>query len=276
VEIFELAKGLVENEEGIWVSRDQQEVSYPKEAHACCRQLEDKSFWFAHRSACVTSVIRRFSPEGAIFDVGGGNGFVARALNQAGFETVLVEPGMTGVRNARTLGLKHIICSTLQDARFEKHSLPAVGVFDVLEHVQDDKAFLRMVARCLKPGGMLYITVPAYGAMWSSDDERAGHFRRYTMRGLRAKLAVSGFREVFGSYFFSFLPLPIFFLRTLPSRLARHRQRSLDRSHLEHGCIATPLRRFAESLFSWEVTAFEKGWRLPFGGSLLLVARTGN
>lgn len=85
--------------------------------------------------------MRMFSPPGAVFDIGGGNGFVALGIKNAGREVVLVEPGPEGVRNARVRGLTTIICSTLEDAGFLKHTIPAIGIFDVLEHVEDDTAF---------------------------------------------------------------------------------------------------------------------------------------
>jgi hypothetical protein len=45
-----------------------------------CFALEDSSFWFAHRNACLLAVLRQFPTIGPFFDVGGGNGFVAAAL----------------------------------------------------------------------------------------------------------------------------------------------------------------------------------------------------
>ena len=42
--------------------------------------------------------MRRFPPPGTVFDVGGGNGFVTLAIQNAGMDAVLVEPGPEGVR----------------------------------------------------------------------------------------------------------------------------------------------------------------------------------
>ena len=44
-----------------------------------------------------------------LFDIGGGNGFVANYLSKKGFETILVEPGIDGCINGRERGLK--ICN---------------------------------------------------------------------------------------------------------------------------------------------------------------------
>jgi SAM-dependent methyltransferase len=43
-----------------------------------------------------------------------------------------------------------------------EHSYDMVALLDVLEHVEDDRAALASIARRLKPGGALLITVPAF------------------------------------------------------------------------------------------------------------------
>jgi 2-polyprenyl-3-methyl-5-hydroxy-6-metoxy-1,4-benzoquinol methylase len=55
----------------------------------------------------------------------------------------------------------------------------------VLEHIDDEQAFLREIRRCLAPGGRIYLSVPAGRWLWSDDDVQAGHFRRYTCASLR-------------------------------------------------------------------------------------------
>ena len=93
--------------------------------------------------------------------LGGGNGFVAAALKQRGVPVVLVEPGADGVRHARTRGLRNVVHATLKEARFRDRSLPAIGFFDVLEHIDDEHAFLHEIRRCLSPCGRIYLVVPA-------------------------------------------------------------------------------------------------------------------
>ena len=66
---------------------------YPDQGNAFCFQVEDHSFWFQHRNACILAVMSRLPPGGVLFAIGGGNGFVARALVAAGLPAVVVEPG---------------------------------------------------------------------------------------------------------------------------------------------------------------------------------------
>lgn len=208
--------------DGIWYAPQDDTVSYPADGNAECYEVEDSSFWFRHRNACIEAVARRFAPPpgAAIFDIGGGNGFVAQGLHRAGFDVVVVEPGRTGAINSKKRGLPGVVCATSSSAGIPRSSLGAVGLFDVIEHVEQDVAYLRSLRALLKDGGRLYATVPAHRTLWSAEDVIAGHFRRYTRRSLTAALEHGGFAVDYATYIFRPLPLPIFMLRTVPFLLS--------------------------------------------------------
>src|SRR5580698_5745030 len=111
------------SEEGFWISPRVSQVSYPEEGNEDYFQIEEKSFWFQHRNQCLGKVMEKFPPGGLLFDVGGGNGFVSKGLEEMGYSTVLVEPGLKGCRNARKRGLPRVVCSAFQDAEYPDHSL---------------------------------------------------------------------------------------------------------------------------------------------------------
>src|SRR5665213_4372839 len=123
---------------GVWVADGSLPVSFPQDGHAVCADIEAGSFWHRHRNRCILEILRAFPPDGPLFDVGGGNGVVATAMQEAGFEAALLEPGAEGAANAKSAGLRTVIRSTFEAARFRSASLPAVGLFDVLEHVDND------------------------------------------------------------------------------------------------------------------------------------------
>jgi 2-polyprenyl-3-methyl-5-hydroxy-6-metoxy-1,4-benzoquinol methylase len=177
------------------------------------------------------------------------------------------------VQNARRRGVAITIQSTLEDAGFKPGCLPAVGMFDVLEHIQDDEGFLRQVSELLAPGGRLYLTTPAYQALWSTEDQFAGHYRRYTLAALRKKLAAVGLQVEFASYIFLFLPLPVLLLRALPSRLGLRRSVNLEQEVKEHGSPGGATGRILDGLLRAELKRLQDGRRLPFGGSCLVAAR---
>ncbi len=52
-------------------------------------------------------------------------------------------------------------------------------LMDVLEHVEDDFAFLSELLAAAAPGAHLVLTVPADPSLWTEHDVSFGHFRRY-------------------------------------------------------------------------------------------------
>jgi SAM-dependent methyltransferase len=263
-------------EGGIFYAGEVGEISYPEEGNETCFQIEDQSFWFQHRNECIRELVRKFPPrvKGPIFDVGGGNGFVAKGLMDAGWDVVLVEPGLSGARNAKKRGLEHVICGTTHSAGFKNGSLPAIGVFDVLEHIKDDLGFLRHLRDLLEPRGMLYLTVPAYNFLWSHEDVDAGHFRRYTLRAMEKKLIQAGLEPIFETYIFRFLPIPVFLFRTLPYRLGItkeiKKEKISPKDHLiQHGFLSWMLNNY----LGIELKYINQRKHLRFGGSCLIAVR---
>jgi SAM-dependent methyltransferase len=274
IDIPSIANNLEYRSDGVWYARHNTEFAYPEEGNAFCYGVEESSFWFNHRNAFIIEALQRYPPDGVLFDIGGGNGFVAKAIGEAGFETILVEPGVQGIRNAQRRGLSPLICATLEDADFSDHCLAAVGLFDVLEHTPDDVKFLSQLHKLLVPGGRLYLTVPAYQFLWSVEDVMAHHYRRYTRRHLDERLQKSGFQVDFFTYIFATLPFPIFLFRTLPSLLGWRKPVDFSRTATELNPESSLANRLIDAVLRMELMALRRLKRLPFGGSCLLVART--
>ncbi|MFI5165050.1 MAG: class I SAM-dependent methyltransferase [Thermoanaerobaculales bacterium] len=74
-------------------------------------------------------------------------------------------------------------CRSDLEARYDLAIL-----FDVLEHVAQPTAFLAAVAHHLKPGGWLFLNVPALPWLFGSYDRAQGHYRRYTRVAFRDDL----------------------------------------------------------------------------------------
>ena len=248
----------------------QEEVSYVDEDHDVCLGVEDGSFWFRHRNECIAGLVTRYPFKGTFYDVGGGNGYVARRLLDDELDVVLVEPGLRGAENARLKrGIPKVVCGTLSSAGIPVGSAGAVGIFDVVEHVADDRGFIREIATVLQPGGMLYLTVPAYGWMWSNADVVAGHHRRYTRASIYE--AVAPFFDVkFVSYYFAPLLLPIALMRALPHRLG---VRGSAPTEVEHGTDGGMVVRVMERLLARELRRLEAGRTVRMGASLIMAAR---
>jgi SAM-dependent methyltransferase len=219
IDLSTIGSNLQQTAEGLWCCKSLSPVSYPEWGNEACFLVEDSSFWFRHRNVCILEAVKQFPSSGPLFDIGGGNGFVAKSLQDAGFEVVLVEPGAVGTANAKRRGVQVVVQATLEDAGFLPNSLPAIGLFDVVEHVEDDRIFMEMIRSHLSARGRVYLTVPAYQALWSLEDIVAGHRRRYSSAAIRQLLEKAGFVIEFLTGFFQFLPPAIFALRVMPYRL---------------------------------------------------------
>ncbi len=132
----------------------------------------------------------------------------------------------------------------------------ALVIVNVLEHIEDDAAFLRDVHRVLEPGGRLLILVPALPAIYGALDQALEHYRRYTREGLRRRLeeARFGVRELY------YMNLPGAASWFIVSRLLRRRTLSADQ-----------VRLYDRWVIPWVVRA-EAVWKPPLGQSLLAIA----
>lgn len=271
MELQNLANNL-EYKDGIWFSRENKKtISYPPEGNQNSFTLEENSFWFEHRNQCIVKLVKNFSPDSYLFDIGGGNGFVSQALEKEGINTVLVEPGEQGVLNAKKRNLKNLICSTVEEAEFHSDAVPSIGLFDVLEHIEKDELFLKKLHKLLVSNGKIYISVPSYRFLWSSEDDLAGHYHRYTLKTLRKSLLGAGYTILYSTYIFSYLPIPIFLLRSIPSKLGWSKKKIEIKDHQR----AHERMPMLEKVHRWELKQISKLKTIPFGGSCLLVATKG-
>jgi SAM-dependent methyltransferase len=266
--------GLRLGDDGIWWSASRAQVSYPAEGHSQTLSVEDRSFWFGHRNACIEALVRRHPPAGggALLDVGGGNGFVAAALQACGFDVALLEPGAGGAANARRRGVREVICATLEDCGIPPASLGAAGLFDVLEHVSDDAGLLGRLHRALVPGGRVYLTVPAHGWLWSQADVDAGHQRRYTLEQVTTLLARCGFGLDHASYFFRPLPLPLLLARSLPYRLGLARAADARSIMRDHAARRSRLAGLVRRALASEAVHIAAGRPMRWGASCIVAA----
>jgi 2-polyprenyl-3-methyl-5-hydroxy-6-metoxy-1,4-benzoquinol methylase len=273
-DLNQIAKNIEKSEDGIYYSKTNSSISYPEEGNSDCFQIEENSFWFNHRNNSILTAVKRYSPQKKFFDIGGGNGFVAKGLQDSNIEVVLVEPGLQGAKNAKKRNIKNIVCSTLEDAQFEKSSLASIGMFDVIEHIEDDVKFLKNVHEYLEEEGNIYITVPAFNFLWSNEDDIAGHYRRYSLSQLEKIITKCGFTIVFSTYIFSILPLPVFLFRSIPSRLGLSKNSNkIDKYKREHSSNRGFFSSILDSIWNWELKRIKNSKKIPFGGSCFIVAK---
>ena len=126
----------------------------------------------------------------------------------------------------------------------------------------------------------MIITVPAFMCLWSSEDDAAGHYRRYRLAQLCDLLESQGFTICYRSYFMGFLFLPILLIRVLLEK-AGFLKRQEDRNDEERAAIAKSQFQSRKGFISVGLSALEgierqlmkREGRVPFGSSIIVVAK---
>jgi SAM-dependent methyltransferase len=138
-----------------------------------------------------------------------------------------------------------------------------IGAFDVIEHIDDDQAALASIAKRLKIGGKLVITVPAHQWMWSAHDVVNHHKRRYSKTALKALVEASPLKLERIGYFNSLL-FPLAVAERLSARLR-------GRDDADLSLPPRPLNAALERVFALERHLVAR-LPLPPGLSLFAVA----
>ena len=126
---------------------------------------------------------------GPVLDFGAGNGRFAAALHERGADVHAIEPDPELRRRIEARGVPtYERLESIDDGRFQ-----GIYTINVLEHIEDDAACLAGFHRCLEPGGRLFVYVPAFPVLFSANDERVGHVRRYKRGQLVRRVREAGF-----------------------------------------------------------------------------------
>lgn len=255
-------------------ARTEVRASFHPEQFRLLREVEDHHFWFVARREVVLKVLRRFVPHTAelnVLEIGCGTGNVLRCSQQSTrWHLTGMDIHAAALETCREdLNIPLVAASAL-DLPF-RQCWDVIGLFDVLEHIDDDQAVLDGCRATLHPGGRLALTVPAFPFLWSSFDVTACHRRRYRRKTLVAKLGRAGFEIERATYFMcSLLPL-VYVFRKLRDRFRRSSAARSDELPIEvrtPGVVNAPLLGLLR--FEGQILQHVD---LPFGVSLLVVAR---
>ena len=137
----------------------------------------------------LDQILRWAAGKHVILDFGAGNGRFAIAVQQAGIGVHAIEadPGLREIISAGDV-VAHAGFAALANREFD-----GIYTLNVLEHIEDDDAVLSKFHEHLRAGGGLLVYVPAFALLFSSNDVRVGHVRRYRRRPLVAQLERAGF-----------------------------------------------------------------------------------
>jgi len=230
-------------------------------------RLESRNFWFRARNRLIVWALgRHFASARSFLEIGCGTGFVLAGIAAARPDLALAASDVHSeglAFAARRVPQARFYHADARGIAFAGE-FDVVGAFDVLEHIAEDEAVLRAMHRALRPGGGVLVTVPQHPALWSAQDEHAGHRRRYTRAELTAKLGAAGFVGIKATSFVSLL---------LPLMAAARRRKRAGADPFEELRIGGVANLLLEKVLDVERVLIRLGVSLPFGGSLLAVAR---
>lgn len=198
-------------------------------------------------------------------DIGCGNGILRRQLESATAWTVDGADVDLEVLQNNAPSRGQTMLYDVHDRRPELLcSYDFLLVFDVIEHIADVPGFLDSCMPLLKPGGWLFVNVPALECLRSAYDDHAGHLRRYDKPMLSAALERpdSDLRAV---RYWGFSMVPLLAARRLVLRLTPP-VKVIQRGFAPPGRVAHALLRGAGLLETALVS------RPPVGTSLLAAA----
>ena len=236
---------------------------------------ERNHWWFKIRLLILKNLILKYvsiKKSLEILNAGAATGASSLMLKDFGEVTSLEYDKDCAVFLSSLLN-EDVVNASLTDLPFSDNSFDLVCAFDVIEHIEDDKKALNEVFRVLKPGGILFLTVPAFEILWSKHDVINMHYRRYNAKALRILVSITGFKIIFESYFNFILFIPVLIYRSIVNFLYFKKRGSDSGSDFEVFKSNRLLNSMFYRLFSIEQRVLSGGIRFPFGVSLAMIVQ---
>ena len=143
-------------------------------------------------SQAVFDLVLLARPDGCkhILEFGAGDGAFARkfALQGEPVDCMEIDPGL------REILRQSATCVYSDMAAVEGGEYDFLYSINVIEHIADRDEALSHLYRVVRPGGTIFIFVPAFEMLWSSLDTEAGHVTRFTRSRLAAAFKKAGFQ----------------------------------------------------------------------------------
>ncbi|HTL68156.1 MAG TPA: class I SAM-dependent methyltransferase [Lacunisphaera sp.] len=230
-------------------------------------EVEDAMWYYRALHRHVIGHLAAGAPDSfRVLDAGCGTGGLLRRIlrEHPGWRATGLDFSPVACQLARARTAAEIVEGSVLALPFANAAFEAIASCDVLCQVDAPERALREFHRCLAPGGRLVLTMPAYAWMYSYHDKQVGNLRRYDRGEVLRMLHDAGFGEARGTYW-----------NTLPFPLAVLRRKMLPPPETGSDVFVFP--RPVEAVFTAMMAAehawLARGGRLPFGNSVLTVAR---
>lgn len=239
---------------------------HPNE-YAIMFRVEETHWWYSALHRLVLQALETNLPdwrERRILDAGCGTGAILKRLGNPE-RNIGIDLAPEAISFCRERGLENVIHGDICALPFEEASFDAVICSSVLYHdwVPNISRALQEFYRVLRPGGLLFINVPAFKFLHSAHDDAVMTARRFKKKEIKDLLQKGSFEICRLTYWTTFLfPLAVL-ARTLGgSKLGRDFE-TAEMSFAQR--VLAKIMRMEVSLLKW--------FSFPFGVALFAVAR---
>jgi predicted TPR repeat methyltransferase len=209
----------------------------------------------------LIDLVRRFAKRGGtLLDLGASAGHLGAAVRDHFSQTIGFEYELACIEALHERFDAATICDLERVTRLPRN-LDAVVLADIIEHLRDAPALLRLVKESLAPNGRVFISVPnianitvRIGLLFGIFQYRdrgildATHLRFYTLRTIRSDIERAGFRVI--AVRGSSVPIRLIIGKWMPDPLLRLGEKLL-----------TIVTRLWKSLFAYQIILVAE----PFG-----------
>jgi len=171
-------------------------------------ELEQSYWWFVGVRAMIKTMLSLSlgdSRLGTVLDVGCGTGALLDQLRDRARQVWGVDGSQEALRYCRLRGHQNIMLAEACCLPFASERFDAILAIGLIEHLEDDAAFLVEMKRVLKPNGVLVLLTSSFPYLWSAHDTANEHRRRYYLRPLNRKINAHGFATIRFSHLNFFL-----------------------------------------------------------------------
>lgn len=237
-------------------------------------EAEDTHWWYRGLRGVMSTLLglgkitRKDLP---VLDAGCGTGGTLHSLAKRGFTNLEgFDLSPIAIEFCRKRGLENVRIGSITEIPFEEKRFELVISCDVVSDAGTDNEAqaLSELYRVLKPGGKLFLNLPAYNFLRSEHDRAVAVARRVTRGEMEKKLRQVGFLVKRASYWNSLL-LPVVVAVRL---LRREREEDLARpARSDIDVPWAPINLFLTACVGLEHLLLRL-MNLPFGSSVALVA----
>lgn len=176
-----------------------------------------KHFWIVWRfKFLIKELIEqkiRLSKNLKIMDLGCGTGILSNQIESYyPVKIDRVDSSEKMLNQNKKIKGKLICYNTSEKNKKIKNKYDIIFLFDVLEHIKNDKKFLSDALYHIKPGGLLVLNVPSLHSFYSKYDVAVGHVRRYSKTSFE-KVAKACAVDIISIKYWGFLLVPVLALR---------------------------------------------------------------